>query len=187
MISNSSTLERKSKTYILTKHGKIYLKHNSCHEDIPVAIVLRAMGIVSAREIVQLVCGNNEKFRSMFSVNIEDMDDLKTKSGVSIPVQTQQQALDYIGSRVKIIRRTGPGTGWSSRRPASEEAIEVLATVVLAHVPVEDLNFRPKAIYIAVMVRRVLMAMADPKSIDDRDYVGNKRLELCVKSGASCS
>ncbi len=28
------------------------------------------------------------------------------------------------------------------------------------------------------MIRRVLMAMADPACIDDRDYVGNKRLEL---------
>ncbi|SGY19941.1 BQ5605_C017g08396 [Microbotryum silenes-dioicae] len=174
----SSTLERKSKTYILTKHGKIYLKHNSIHEDIPVAIVLRALGVVSSREIVQLVCGNDDEFRSHFAINIEELEDLKTKSGQQIPVQTQQQALDYIGSRVKIIRRTGPGASWSQRRPASEEAIEVLATVVLAHVPVEDLNFRPKAIYIAMMVRRVLMAMVDPKSIDDRDYVGNKRLEL---------
>ena len=144
------------------------------------AIVLRAMGIISSREIVQLVCGNDDDFRSRFAVNIEQLDDLKTKAGVPIPVATQQQALDYIGSRVKVIRRTGGGAGgsWSARRPASEEAIEVLATVVLAHVPVEDLNFRPKAIYIAVMVRRVLMAMADPKSVDDRDYVGNKRLEL---------
>ncbi|KAM0786053.1 DNA-directed RNA polymerase III subunit [Microbotryomycetes sp. NB124-2] len=174
----SSTLERKSKTYILTKHGKIYLKHNSIHEDIPVAIVLRAMGIVSTREIVQIVCGNNEEYRSRFSVNVEDLLELKTKNGTKINVQTQQQALDYIGSRVKIIRRTGAGAGWTGRRPASEEAIEVLATVVLAHVPVEDLNFRPKAVYIALMVRRVLMAMIDPKSVDDRDYVGNKRLEL---------
>lgn len=178
LVLTSSTLERKSKTYIHTKHGKIYLKHNSIHEDIPVAIVLRAMGIISSREIVQIVCGNDDDFRARFAVNIEELDELKTKSGQPIPVQTQQQALDYIGSRVKVIRRTGPGAGWSARRPASEEAIEVLATVVLAHVPVEDLNFRPKAIYIAVMVRRVLMAMADPKSVDDRDYVGNKRLEL---------
>lgn len=100
-------------------------------------------------------------------------------------VNTQQQALDFIGSKVKVIRRAGPGGGWSQRRPHSEEAIEVLATVVLAHVPVEDLNFRPKAIYIAVMVRRVLMAMADQKSVDDRDYVGNKRLELHVHSKCS--
>ncbi|GAA5931078.1 DNA-directed RNA polymerase III core subunit RET1 [Sporobolomyces koalae] len=176
----SSTHERKSKSYVLTKHGKIYLKHNSIHEDIPIAVVLRALGIVSAREIVQLVCGNDDDLRAAFAINIEELEDLKTKGGGAIPVQTQQQALDYIGHRVKIVRRTGPamGGGWQSRRPASEEAIEVLATVVLAHVAVEDLNFRPKAIYIANMARRVLAAMLDPKNVDDRDYVGNKRLEL---------
>ena len=144
--------------------------------------MLRALGVISSREIVQLVCGNDAKYRDAFAINIEEIDDLKTKAGVPIPVDTQQQALDYIGTRVKIIRRAGPigAAGWSQRRPASEEALEVLATVVLAHVPVEDLNLRPKAIYIAVMVRRVLMAMADDKSVDDRDYVGNKRLELSV-------
>ncbi|GAA5839047.1 hypothetical protein JCM11251_007861 [Rhodosporidiobolus azoricus] len=177
----SSTHERKSKTYVLTKHGKIYLKHNSIHEDIPIGVVLRALGIVSAREIVQLVCGNDDDHRAAFAINIEEMDDLKTKTGQPTPVQTQQQALDYIGHRVKIIRKTTPGApggGWTARRPASEEALEVLATVVLAHVPVEDLNLRPKAIYIANMARRVLLAMQDPKNVDDRDYVGNKRLEL---------
>lgn len=174
----------------MTKHGKIYLKHNSIHEDIPIAIVLRALGIVSAREIVQLVCGNDDDYRAAFAINIEELDDLKGKSGQPIRVQTQQQALDYIGQRVKVIRKTpgtagssGFGAGWAPRRPASEEALEVLATVVLAHVPVEDLNLRPKAIYIANMARRVLLAMQDPKNVDDRDYVGNKRLELCV----SCS
>lgn len=179
-VVSSSTHERKSKTYVMTKHGKIYLKHNSINEDIPVAVVLRALGVVSAREIVQLVCGNNEAHRAAFAINIEELHEIRGKSGTHIPVNTQQQALDYIGSRVKIIRRTGPQGGAGGKRPLSEEAIEVLATVVLAHVPVEDLNFRPKAIYIAVMVRRVLMAMADEKSVDDRDYVGNKRLELFV-------
>jgi DNA-directed RNA polymerase III subunit RPC2 len=130
---------------------------------------------------VQLVCGNDDDYRTAFAINIEELDDLKTKAGVPITVQTQQQALDYIGHRVKIIRKTnGPGGGWSARRPAAEEALEVLATVVLAHVPVDDLNLRPKAIYIANMARRVLLAMQDPKNVDDRDYVGNKRLELFV-------
>lgn len=171
----------------MTKHGKIYLKHNSIHEDIPIAVVLRALGVVSAREIVQLVCGNDDDHRAAFAINIEELDDLKNKAGQPVPVQTQQQALDYIGHRVKVIRKTpgtagsgGFGAGWAPRRPASEEALEVLATVVLAHVPVEDLNLRPKAIYIANMARRVLLAMQDPKNVDDRDYVGNKRLELCV-------
>ena len=32
--------------------------------------------------------------------------------------------------------------------------------------------------YVAVMVRRMLCAMLDDSFIDDRDYYGNKRLEL---------
>lgn len=66
------------------------------------------------------------------------------------------------------------------RRPAWEEALEALATIVLAHVPVDGLDFRSKAIFVATMTRRVLMAMDDEKMVDDRDYVGNKRLELSV-------
>lgn len=186
MTRASSTHERKSKTYVMSKVSKkIYLKHNSIHEDIPVAVVLRALGVVSAREIVQLVCGNDESHRAAFAINIEELRELRSKNGSHILVDTQQQCLDYIGSRVKLVRRTGPAGGWVQKRPVCEEAIEVLATVVLAHVPVDDLNFRPKAIYIAVMVRRVLCAMADDTSVDDRDYVGNKRLELYVLSHPS--
>jgi DNA-directed RNA polymerase III subunit RPC2 len=64
------------------------------------------------------------------------------------------------------------------RRPPYEDALEALASIVLAHVPVEDGNFRPKVLYTATMTRRVMMAMANEKMVDDRDYVGNKRLEL---------
>ena len=35
-----------------------------------------------------------------------------------------------------------------------------------------------KATYTALMVRRVIQAQGDVKVIDDRDYYGNKRLEL---------
>lgn len=35
-----------------------------------------------------------------------------------------------------------------------------------------------KAMFVALMVRRVIQAEKDPSSVDDRDYYGNKRLEL---------
>lgn len=64
-----------------------------------------------------------------------------------------------------------------------EEARELLSSVILAHVPVTAFNFRPKYIYIALMIRRVITAMYEPVTIDDRDYYGNKRLELFVQPG----
>jgi DNA-directed RNA polymerase beta subunit len=59
-------------------------------------------------------------------------------------------------------------------------AMQALAAMVLGHVPVREMNFRPKCIYLATMARRVLMATVDENLVDDRDYVGNKRLELWV-------
>ncbi|KDQ20564.1 hypothetical protein BOTBODRAFT_26567 [Botryobasidium botryosum FD-172 SS1] len=166
----SSTHERKSKSYVLTKKSKIYLRHNSFHDDIPIVIALKALSIQSDKEILLLCAGNSEIYKTNFSINLEEAAKLK--------VFTRQQALDYIGSRVKITRK-GWGAGPAqARRPNWEEAMEALATIVLAHVPVHNMDFRPKAIYVSMMVRRVLMAMEDDKLVDDRDYVGNKRLEL---------
>ncbi len=49
---------------------------------------------------------------------------------------------------------------------------------------VKEFNFRAKCIYLAVMVRRVILAQGDNK-VDDRDYYGNKRLELAGQVSAS--
>lgn len=155
----------KSKTYVATKNGKIYLRHNSIHEDVPIVIALKALGIQSDKEILLLTAGNTDSYKSAFATNLEE--------AAKLGVFTRHQALEYVGSRVKVSRRTmGP------RRPAWEEALEALATIVLAHVPVHGLDFKSKAIFVATMTRRVLMALADDKMVDDRDYVGNKRLEL---------
>ena len=38
----SSTMERKSKTYVISKYNRILLRHNSLHEDVSVVVVLKA-------------------------------------------------------------------------------------------------------------------------------------------------
>lgn len=155
----------KSKTYVVTKKERLYLRHNCFHEDIPIVVALKALGLQADKEILLLTAGSSESYRSFFSPNVEE--------AAKLGVFTRHQALEYIGSRVKVNRRViGP------RRPVWEEALEALATIVLAHVPVTNLDFRPKAIFIATMTRRVLMCLDDENMVDDRDYVGNKRLEL---------
>lgn len=79
------------------KKDKIYLKHNSLADDIPVVIFMKAMGIQSDREIAQLVCGNDHDLHEAFSINVEEASRLR--------VFTQLQALDYIGAKVKINKK----------------------------------------------------------------------------------
>ncbi|KAL7569046.1 hypothetical protein ACA910_021324, partial [Epithemia clementina (nom. ined.)] len=178
----SSTHERKSKAYIFMKHGRVYLKSNSFQgEDVPICICLKAMGIEADLEMVQLV-GSEPFLLNAMALSLEEP--------ARFHIHTQEQALKYIGAKI----RGGKTGGGSSSIPAipgapttapprkillpQDEAREVLANVVLSHVPVENFDFRAKAIYIGHIVRRVLLVHLGKLPLDDKDYYGNKRLEL---------
>ncbi|KAI9735257.1 MAG: DNA-directed RNA polymerase III core subunit ret1 [Cirrosporium novae-zelandiae] len=162
----SSTHERKSKSYVLMRKDRLYLKHNILTEDVPITIALKAMGIHSDFEIMLLVAGTDSVYQDDFSINFEE--------AVRCGISTQEQALEFIGARIKIERKGN----FAIRRNYRQEALEALSQVIIGHVPVETMDLRPKALYVAFMARRILMANRNPHMVDDRDYVGNKRLEL---------
>ena len=54
----------------------------------------------------------------------------------------------------------------------------MLASVVLNHVPVVNFDFRTKCTFVCHVIRRVLLTHQDRTQLDDKDYYGNKRLEL---------
>lgn len=179
----SSTHERKSRCSIVVKpaaHGRrVYLRHNTLGEDIPVVIVLKAMGMEADQEIVELVGSDDKKLMDLFVMSMEEP--------CAERVKTQKQALEFVGEAIRAKQKandnTSAGASLSSahaRRPlsAEDEAREVLAHVVLSHVPVVDYDFTAKRAYIGYVTRRVLAAELDPKLLDDKDYYGNKRLEL---------
>ena len=150
------------------KKDRIFLTHNVLNEDMPIVLIFKAMGITSDKEIMLFVTGTDPVYQDQFSLNFEECARLN--------VRTQQEALEYLGQRIKIMRK--PVGFGNARRNYAQEAIEALASVIITHVPVHDMDFMPKAMYVAFMVRRVLMAWYDSSLVDDRDYVGNKRLEL---------
>jgi DNA-directed RNA polymerase III subunit RPC2 len=165
----SSTHEWKSKAYILIKHGRVYLKHNKLGEDIPVIIVLKAMGIESDLELVQLV-GSEAYLVNALALSLEEASRLK--------IQTAQQALKFIGAKIRGRAPAGGTSNFRKSLSAEDEAREVLATLILSHVPVEHFNFRAKCLFIGHIIRRVLLVDLGKLPRDDKDYYGNKRLEL---------
>ncbi|GMK59707.1 hypothetical protein CspeluHIS016_0803130 [Cutaneotrichosporon spelunceum] len=165
----SSTHDRVVKTYVTTAKKCIYLRHNSFRDPIPIVIALKAMGLTSDKEILQMTCGSDERYQEAFGVSLEEATRLK--------ILTKRQALEWIGQRVSPNQDKDDRTA-GQKLTLADVAQQALATMVLGHVPVSNMNFRPKSIYLSTMTRRVLMAMVDPNMVDDRDYVGNKRLEL---------
>ncbi|KAM4572867.1 DNA-directed RNA polymerase III subunit RPC2 [Odontesthes bonariensis] len=159
----SSTHEKKSRTNMIVKQGRFYLRHNTLSEDAPIAIIFKGMGVESDQEIVQMI-GTEEHVMASFGPSLEECQKAQ--------IFTQTQALRYLGNKVRRQRMWG-----GPKKTKMEEARELLASLILTHVPVKEFNFRAKCIYLAVMVRRVILAQGDNK-VDDRDYYGNKRLEL---------
>ncbi|CAG0885785.1 unnamed protein product [Cyprideis torosa] len=161
----SSTHTQKSRTSILENKGKYFLMHNSLTDPVPVAVVFRAMGVESDQEMVQLV-GTEEHIVSRFAASLEQNE--------KEPIYSQNQALSFMGRKVRV-RRFGFGgaSAQANKKSPVEEARDTLATSVLAHVPCEEFNFRPKAVYLAMMVRRVIEGERDPAFLDDR-FMGRK-------------
>lgn len=173
----SASLERKSRTNIvINKKGQISMKHNAFCDEIPICILLRAMGMSSDAEIVDLICSESRK-----SI---DRDVLLPSLEVAhaANVWTTEQALRYLVGKLKMSMNFVPvklSNQYDHRRKSQLDNVrELLSTTVVAHIPVINGNYRPKYIYICQMVRRLIKALDNPDYIDDRDYYGNKRLEL---------
>lgn len=187
----SSTHVRKSRTTVLLKNSKLYLNHNTFEVDLNLAIVFRAMGIETDQEIIQLV-GTEPEYVDGLAPTLYEC----AQEGI----HTTTQALLFLGNKAKQ-NRMGSDSGFrggfrGAFRPSNRKAPvqkvteghpkqaiiergrELLVDVVLAHVPVKNFDLWDKAIFLAQMARRILLALNDPSTVDDKDYYGNKRLEL---------
>uniref|UniRef100_A0A0D9V0X6 DNA-directed RNA polymerase subunit beta n=1 Tax=Leersia perrieri TaxID=77586 RepID=A0A0D9V0X6_9ORYZ len=129
-------------------------------EKIPIIVVMKAMGIESDQEVVQMV-GRDPRYGDLLYPSIQECAFER--------IYTQEQALQYMDDKVMY-----PGTGTQKEGRSKS----ILRDVFVAHVLVNSGNFRPKCIYTTVMIRRMMDAILNADTFDDKDYVGNKRLEL---------
>ncbi|XP_057423347.1 DNA-directed RNA polymerase III subunit 2-like isoform X2 [Lotus japonicus] len=149
----SSTETKKTKTDIVMEKEKMWLKLNRFAKQVPLMVVMKAMGMESDQEVVQMV-GRDPRYSLLLLPSFEEC----AQNGV----YTQEQALAHLDSK------EGRGS----------PALKVLEEEFLSNIPVHQGNFRLKCIYAAVMMRRIMDAILNKDAMDDKDYVGNKRLEL---------
>ncbi|CRG95941.1 DNA-directed RNA polymerase III subunit, putative [Plasmodium gallinaceum] len=172
----STTAESKSRCAIVYKNNKLYLKHNSFIDDIGVCIILRAMGYESDQEIFQMV-GSQGKYLNGILLSLYE---LYTEN-----IKTNLDALLYIGKKIRP-RLLAKGFFSSMKekqvkneKDIIEEGLDFLSRVLLSHIQQKSkYDFRNKARCICLMIRRVLDSANNKNEIDDKDYYGNKRLEL---------
>eukprot|EP00437_Effrenium_voratum_P024501 CAMPEP_0181418476 /NCGR_PEP_ID=MMETSP1110-20121109/11580_1 /TAXON_ID=174948 /ORGANISM="Symbiodinium sp., Strain CCMP421" /LENGTH=1160 /DNA_ID=CAMNT_0023541467 /DNA_START=61 /DNA_END=3540 /DNA_ORIENTATION=+ len=161
----SSSEDNKSRTVVvanpLARKKGLYVKHSSFAELIPISILMKAMGVQSDMEIVQMV-GIERKYLDTLMISLQECHERN--------IFSQKAALDYLAAKIKV----RPG----QERRRKEDPMDLIHRQVLSHVECQNQNLAPKIRYFGLMIRRVINAMYDPRLVDDRDYYGNKRLEL---------
>jgi len=154
------TIERK-------RTGELRVSFPSVPGKIPLAILMKALGLESDREIVDVISDDDE-LRNELIVTIEQsapINALKDEEGGT----TRENALDFIGKRVAV---------GQTKEYRLARAKKVLDRYLLPHIGTEDDTRLHKAYYLGQMVERLLDLVLGKRTPDDKDHYANKRLKL---------
>lgn len=132
--------------------------------DLPVAIVFRALGVVSDEDILNHICydRNDTQMLEMLRPCIEE----------AFCVQDREVALDFIGKRGN---RDQAGLG---REKRVRVARDILQKETLPHISQNEGSETRKAFFLGYMVHKLLQCALGRREPDDRDHFGKKRLDL---------
>ncbi|KAE8441509.1 DNA-dependent RNA polymerase II [Mollisiaceae sp. DMI_Dod_QoI] len=130
--------------------------------DIPVAIVFRALGVVSDEDILNHICydRNDSTMLEMLKPCIEE----------AFVIQDREVALDFIGKR---------GNSQSlTRDKRVKYARDIMQKELLPHISQAEGSETRKAFFLGYMVHKMLQCALGRRETDDRDHFGKKRLDL---------
>lgn len=133
-------------------------------DEIPVAILLRALDIIPDKAIQDLI---------IYDMADSDMIDLLRASlEEAQTIRTREDALDYIAKK-------GPNSSYNhSKDLRMRFAMTLLEGDFLPHISTDSDGNLKKAYFVGYMVNRLLVGALGRSTEDDRDYYGKKRLEM---------
>ncbi|KAF2006760.1 beta and beta-prime subunits of DNA dependent RNA-polymerase [Amniculicola lignicola CBS 123094] len=129
--------------------------------DVPMAVVFRALGVVSDEDICNHIIydrGDTQMFE-LLKPSIEE----------GSMIQDRENALDWIAKR-------GNNTGTKDKR--LKFARDVMQREFLPHISQKEGQDTRKAFFFGYMIHRLLQCVLGRRDEDDRDHFGKKRLDL---------
>jgi len=136
-------------------NNQIVVSVPNVKKPVPLFILMRALGVISDKDIIKTCILDIEKNESMVDLFIPSVHDANK-------FFTQQNALQFIAELTK--------------RGTISGVIEILSNYFLPHIG--ELNFLEKAYFVGYMVYRLLKVYTKEEKPTDRDNFRFKRIEL---------
>ncbi|KAH9880784.1 DNA-dependent RNA polymerase II [Plenodomus lingam] len=129
--------------------------------EIPMAIVFRALGIVSDEEILSHIVYDR--------TDTQMLELLKPSIEEGSVVQDRESALDFIARR---------GAQQATKDRRLKFARDIMQREFLPHISQKEGQDTRKAYFFGYMIHRLLQCVLGRRDEDDRDHFGKKRLDL---------
>ncbi len=140
------------------KDGPVRVYFSRIYKGVPAIIMLRALGLTKDQEIANMISPLKE-VQELLEPSFQEAEG----------VETVEQALDYIGSRIAF--------GYA-KEYRLEKAEQMVNTMFLLHLGTTKASRTKKAVHLCEMIGRVLETSLGLREPDDRDHYANKRLKL---------
>lgn len=153
----SASIKHKSKTNVILKNDIFYVQSNIFSEEIPLIMLLKAMGLKSDKQILEYIGKEcSEILEATFDENFVNN------------IFTEEQALDELSHFVRL------GIDEDKIKGTKRQ----LCDKIIPNVECPDDCLINKGIYLCLMTRKLILAKQGKFKADDKDYLGNKRFEL---------
>jgi DNA-directed RNA polymerase subunit B len=141
------TIERKN-------DGTIYISFANIRR-LPIVVLLKLLGLEKDKAIIEGL--KDEEIINDFYVNLYETE-----------VQTERDALEYIGKHLKIVQK----------EYRKERVEQIVNKYLLPHLGQDTKNREEKASYLLKAIKKIILLALGKIPEDDLDYYGNKRIKL---------
>ena len=123
---------------------------------LPLAILLKALGLDNDRDIVTAISAD-EEVQEEFYINLYETE-----------VGTKDEALDGIGKHLKILQEAY----------RTERAVKLVDRYLLPHLGQDPSNRMEKALFLSKGIEKIIKLHLNKIDDDDLDHYSNKRIKL---------
>jgi DNA-directed RNA polymerase beta subunit/intein/homing endonuclease len=153
------------------KDGVLTVSNSSQLVDIPLFILMRALGVEADQNIISYITNDLEDTKMLNLVRPSVANSTDENGN---PIRTKEEAIEYLITKLKKNKRISQSDEALAKIQKKMYLEKILRQDLLPHLG-EDIT--KKIVFLGLMANRLVNVMLGRQDVDDRDALHNKRVE----------